>query len=294
MALIAASIGSATGGPEEDALKKNQDQFQGTWVGALAMLGTHATASAVEVATVEHLVRELGNEAFDEREAASQALRQIGEPALSALRRAALNEDPEIRRRASELVTEIEAVRAERMRVRVLAALDGLEGRFEVDRDRPGCPLIGIYFKNNMRITDKHLAYLKGLDTLQTLVLYQCCVTDAGLAHLDGLRNLRKLDLGLTDVTDEGMKHLQSLDRLTDLSLSITKVSDEGLAHLKRLPCLSSLCLYGNRVTDGGLKHLEHLKNLKTLSLDEAGPVTEEGIARLEEALPGISISNAE
>jgi RNA polymerase sigma factor (sigma-70 family) len=56
---------------------------------------------------IERLVKQLGSDRFDEREAASRGLEEIGVPALPALGRAALSADAETRRRAEELVEKI-------------------------------------------------------------------------------------------------------------------------------------------------------------------------------------------
>jgi hypothetical protein len=61
----------------------------------------------------DRLVRQLGSDRFEEREAASKALEAIGLPAFAALRDALEDEDAEIRRRANLLM--------ERLRPRVLA-----------------------------------------------------------------------------------------------------------------------------------------------------------------------------
>jgi len=57
---------------------------------------------------VAELVRELSSEEFDKREEAMTALRDIGVPALEALRKAAESEDEEVKSRAEKLVSEIE------------------------------------------------------------------------------------------------------------------------------------------------------------------------------------------
>jgi WD40 repeat protein len=58
---------------------------------------------------VETLIKQLGDDAFVKREAASQQLRQIGEPALRALRQALKSTgDAEVRVRARQLIGEIE------------------------------------------------------------------------------------------------------------------------------------------------------------------------------------------
>ena len=60
------------------------------------------------------------------------------------------------------------------------------------------------------RGTDKGLAHLKGLTSLETLNLENTRgVSDFGLVHLKALTNLRQLDLDGTKVTDAGVQDLQ-------------------------------------------------------------------------------------
>jgi hypothetical protein len=59
-------------------------------------------------ADAERLVRQLGSAKFSDREAAVQALDGLGAAALSALREGAKSTDPEVRRRASELLAKVE------------------------------------------------------------------------------------------------------------------------------------------------------------------------------------------
>jgi hypothetical protein len=56
----------------------------------------------------EELIKQLGSPKFNERLQATQALEKLGPKALPALREAAKNKDPEIARRASDLVRAIE------------------------------------------------------------------------------------------------------------------------------------------------------------------------------------------
>jgi RNA polymerase sigma factor (sigma-70 family) len=54
---------------------------------------------------IEHLIKQLGNDEFEEREAATKALKKVGKPALEALHKAATeNADAEVRARAAALV----------------------------------------------------------------------------------------------------------------------------------------------------------------------------------------------
>jgi uncharacterized protein (TIGR03067 family) len=68
--------------------------------------GTEAEAEAIA-----RLIKQLGDDAFARREAATGRLKEIGEPALEALRQAAASDsDPEIRARAERIVQAIAAV----------------------------------------------------------------------------------------------------------------------------------------------------------------------------------------
>jgi len=54
------------------------------------------------------LIKQLGDDRFTRREAASRELTAIGEPAFPALRRAAASsEDPETRRRAEQIIRNV-------------------------------------------------------------------------------------------------------------------------------------------------------------------------------------------
>ena len=57
-----------------------------------------------ETERIARLVKQLGDDAFEKREAASMELDAIGAPALDALRKAASDDDLEIRRRAEQIV----------------------------------------------------------------------------------------------------------------------------------------------------------------------------------------------
>src|SRR5882762_186018 len=57
---------------------------------------------------IGRLVKQLGSDKFKEREAASARLKQIVEPTLDALHKAAASNDPEVRRRAEKIIAVIE------------------------------------------------------------------------------------------------------------------------------------------------------------------------------------------
>ncbi|MCH8042984.1 MAG: hypothetical protein IID44_04635 [Planctomycetes bacterium] len=78
----------------------------------LAIVGAHATILAADKTAepdVEKLVKQLGDDVFGKREAATKQLRRIGAPALDALRQALkTTKDAEVRARAKNLIGQIE------------------------------------------------------------------------------------------------------------------------------------------------------------------------------------------
>lgn len=74
----------------------------------LLVLFVPAFAEPTTEAETARMVRQLGAPSFAEREAATRALRSLGEKALPALRRASASSDPEARRRATLLLRPLE------------------------------------------------------------------------------------------------------------------------------------------------------------------------------------------
>ena len=80
-----------------------------SWLLILALPASSEPPTKAKPAEVERLIRQLDSERFSERQAASKALKDIGEPALEALRKASsTKDDAEVRRRAQDLVRAIE------------------------------------------------------------------------------------------------------------------------------------------------------------------------------------------
>ncbi len=116
-------------------------------------------------------------------------------------------------------------------------------------------------------------------------------VTDAGLMHLKGLTSLQHLMLAGSRVTDAGLIHLKGMTMLQYLDVIETQVTDAGLEHLKGMTNLKFLWLGGTHVTDAGLEHLKGLPNLQSLDLNDT-QVTDEGVKKLQEALPNCNITH--
>ncbi len=127
---------------------------------------------------------------------------------------------------------------------------------------------------------DRHLAHLKKLPELRTLLFSESPIGDEGLRHIGAVSQLEILHLTGTKITGSGLAHLKGLAGLELLLLDDTDVSDEGLAHLAGLTRLVNLSLRKTAIASGGLIHLKDLVRLKTLNLKEAG-VTDDGLRHL-------------
>jgi hypothetical protein len=93
--------------PKETEEMRNHSLLPLTALG-LWLIAVPAPAEKADSARVAKLVEQLGNDDFNEREKASDALDALGEPALDALRRAVKSTDEEVHKRAETLVGKIE------------------------------------------------------------------------------------------------------------------------------------------------------------------------------------------
>ncbi len=251
-------------------------------------------------AELDRLIRQLGSERFEFRQAASGALERIGEPALKELEKAAKSEDAEVSNRASEVVRKIRA----RYAAEVLADIEKRGGRALLqergwyldlsrkpfgDKDLPRLKWLGhvrVLDLSGTAVTDAGRTHLQPLSDLWYLGLSETAVTDAGLAQLKGSRGLTCLVLRATKVTGPG---LAGLTGLTMLDLGHSSVTDDGLARLKGCEGLWALFLDGTRVGDAGLARLKVLGKLSAVDL-RGTKVTAKGAAALKRELPDLRI----
>lgn len=70
------------------------------------------------------------------------------------------------------------------------------------------------------------------------------------------------------------------------LVLTNAKISDSGLRTVSQLKGINELYLAETLITDKGLRHLESMSNLRLLYLARCPNITNEGLARLQKALP--------
>lgn len=142
---------------------------------------------------------------------------------------------------------------------------------------------------NASRITDKDLAYLQKMTSLQKLFLDDTQITDSGLAHLEGLKGLQRLNLIGTKITDSGLVRLKGMTNMEWLAVDNTRVADAGLVHLQAMTDLKVLSLNKTRVTDAGLSHLYGLTHLRWLGASRT-QVTDIGVTQLHQELPSCRV----
>jgi hypothetical protein len=137
---------------------------------------------------------------------------------------------------------------------------------------------------------DAALAELCELRRLRLVALRHPGLTNTQMRTVCGLTWLYYLDLDGCPVTDAHLKQVATLRNLTGLSLVGTRVTDVGLEELTALRDLERLWLDGTAVTDAGLRRLEGMDKLTTLYLRNCPNITDEGVARLQKALPKCDI----
>ena len=83
------------------------------------------------------------------------------------------------------------------------------------------------------RVTDKGLAALAAIHSLQSLKIDYVPLTDAGLAALKQLPNLKELGLDNTNITDASIATLAAFKTLKSLDLYHTRITKNGYQSLK-------------------------------------------------------------
>jgi internalin A len=106
------------------------------------------------------------------------------------------------------------------------------------------------------RITEAGLAHLEGFTSLQKLYI-SGDITDRGLARVARLTSLDQLRLNDTQITDTGLCHFRALPNLKSLALEHTRVTDASIPELKRLVGLSRLSLHRTEITTEGIGELK-------------------------------------
>jgi hypothetical protein len=136
-------------------------------------------------------------------------------------------------------------------------------------------------------MSNKGLAALTALKSLETLDIHSRRISLAGLNQLNELNHLTRLEA--TGIKQhDAVLDLSGLTRLEELRLS--DVRDKDLAWMAKLEHLQRLEIGGPGVTDAGLKHLAAIDSLEHVRFGCYAGVTEEGMAWLAEHCPGLEI----
>lgn len=145
-----------------------------------------------------------------------------------------------------------------------------------------------------MMIDDQGIKHISVLQHVERLDLKNCgMITDDGLALFSHLR-LKSLSLfACKKLTDASIRLIaEHFPDLEELDLSICEGINNGApAEISKLKKLRTLALYRlPQVRDPWLEHFARLPELKELNLNSTS-VTDESVAELKIALPGISIT---
>lgn len=127
-------------------------------------------------------------------------------------------------------------------------------------------------------ISDKGLAYLGELKNLRHLRIARAhyvnpnmdkdYYTDRGVAELAKLQSLEELTIGSIGITDAGLDYIAKLTNIKNLWLfGCSNVTNKGLAKLTVLKSLRNLDVFEANITIAGLSCLNELPNLRELNL---------------------------
>src|SRR5262245_7965090 len=195
---------------------------------------------------IARLVRDLDDERFAARQAASKQLTEIGRPALEALRVAACSASPEV------------ADRAHRVLVRLLGSTNE-EARHEAERvlfELTSSPQLGTAARARAAMRPLALKIAAELTRAGAWVT----VDDDGavVVNIDKTENPAPL-----------MPLIRRLPGLTDISASNRKVDDKCLAHLAGHPTLKYLNLFESGIGDEGIKVFKTLPALRSVPMGD-------------------------
>ncbi|MCE5230099.1 hypothetical protein LLG95_10940 [bacterium] len=122
-------------------------------------------------------------------------------------------------------------------------------------------------------VNDADMACFAEFKNLRALTLMTRDVTDRGLASIAGLDSLEIIQFGVCNAGDEGMKSLARLKGLQHLAIG-GNIGDAGLAELSKLRCLCNLNLTSPApITDAGMALLRSMPLTRFQFTKGAGPL---------------------
>jgi hypothetical protein len=253
---------------------------------------------------IEQWVRDLDDDRFEVRDAASAKLLKAGKAAIGRLE-LAVGRSPEVTHRAFSLLREMTLSADEELveqSLKCLVRLSTSKDSDIADRARKAARYrewqVATEFQkagatvsardgkitaiscDRAKIADLNFRLLRRLPDLVDLSLGNPDVNDDVVAQLGPLKKVEHLNLFTSKITDASLKHFKEMPSLKMIPMGQTQVTDAGLVHLKGLTQLEYVGLRGDNVTDAGLVHLKDLTNLAGLYLGET-KVTDVGLVHL-------------
>ncbi len=119
------------------------------------------------------------------------------------------------------------------------------------------------------------------LPWLKKLRLDHTGITYSEMLRLASWSSLESVNLSEGVMSDEGLQVLRSLRRLKTITLNCEKATDRTLIDLGDHDRLESLSMHGPTIHDASLQALAACKNLSSLSITDAGEITDAGLNSL-------------
>lgn len=140
---------------------------------------------------------------------------------------------------------------------------------------------------DDRRVSDDHVARLRGRDHVRVLGLIEPTLSEIGLGYIGQIRGLRELTLTGVAISEDFGTSLCEMDSLVVLNLSRCQCNG-ALADISRLARLEMLFLKGASLTAEDFTAISQLRSLQSLTVSETAFDDEAlsslvGIATLEE-----------
>jgi len=113
-------------------------------------------------------------------------------------------------------------------------------------------------------------------------------LSDSDLAEVPG--DTVFLNLENAQISDAGVGSLPDLPRLRCIDLDSTRISDTAMERVAMFRSLEEIWIEGTAVSDRGLAFLHDLQSLKFISILDCENISDEAVAALQEAIPGVEV----
>lgn len=154
-----------------------------------------------------------------------------------------------------------------------------------------GKGLVGVYIGNNQLDGEMLEQYILPFGTLNELDLAGSGITDDDVRLLTGMELNSYLHLGYNSrITGPGLQYVADMPGVSRLILDASGVDDDGLRHLIGAEQIQRLYLRKTGVSDASVETIAALPNLIEVSVSDTN-FTQEGVDRLRELLPGLTIT---